>query len=326
MKTNRIIIIFVCVVLAFFTLGATDVIHMANAVTGEGNAEGRMIGVFVTTQPLDLFDIEGYFNDNAEKILSDGEIGESIIEKYQDRLYATLVEKSYTNEETGETKVIQEYVFEGVEGISYFSALYTDDVSTYRGSSGDDAISDGKVAISSTDEGESVSLEGTIYASTTGGPNAFYYNPVYQTAQGEVYVMTGQGMSYGGEITDGMSGYYELKQETSTTSDNESETISSYVKIGVSFMAAPKSVKLIQLDGESNVLSREEYAPGKLPDSLTVEPNTEYIVVETSSGGTGFSETIVRELYQPGDESLFAFYCRDDGILIKQHCSIGWKD
>lgn len=118
MKTNRIIIIFVCVVLAFFTLGATDVIHMANAVTGD--AEGRMIGVFVTTEPLDLFDIEGYFNDNAEKILSGGEISESISEKYQDRLYATLVEKSYTNEETGEIAVIKEYVFEGARASATF--------------------------------------------------------------------------------------------------------------------------------------------------------------------------------------------------------------
>ncbi len=328
MKTKKIMIIFTCVLLACFALGAADVLKLADTSTSEENTndKDRLIGVFVTTEHLDLFDIEGYFNDHANQILSGGEISESESAEYEGRLYATLIEKPYTNEQTGETTMTMEYVFEGVEGISYYCALFSDEAGSYHGASGDEAISDGHTAINSTDAGDSISLEGTIYVSTIGGPSAFYYNPVYQTPQGEVYAVTGQGMSYGGDITAGMSGSQELKDEMSTTTGDETETVSSNVKTTVCFMDAPTGVTVIQLNRESKVLAADEYAPGTLPETLTVEPDTEYIVVETHTTGADRSETTMREMFQPGDDSLFAFYCRDDGICIKQYCGIKWND
>ena len=324
MKTKKIIIIFVCIMLVFFTLGMTEVLHMSNTKMDEENINDRLIGVFITTDYLDLFDAEGYFNDNAEKIFSGGEINENMSNKYQGKLYATLVKKPATGVDTSEIQMRQEYIFEGIEGITFFSALYTDDAGTYRGSSGGNAISDGKIAISSTDEGDRISLEGIIYASTTGGANSFYYNPVYQTGNGEVFTTSGQGMSFDGESNEGMSGSQAFTEETSTASDNETTTVSSYVSVTISFMDEPERVRLIQLDSESKVLSQEEYMPGKLPDRLTVDSGTEYIIVETESNGTDPNGNITRELYQPGDESLFAFYCREDGICVKQDCNITW--
>jgi hypothetical protein len=325
MKTNKIIIIFVCIMLVFFTLGMTEVLHMSTTKMDEENINDRLIGVFITTEHLDLFDAEGYFNNNPEKIRSGGEISENVSNMYQGKLYATLVEKPLTNVDTGEIQMPHKYIFEGMEGISYYYALYTDDAGTYHGSSSDNAISDGKIAISSTDEGDSASLEGTIYASTTGGANSFYYNPVYQTGNGEVYTTSGQGMSFGGESTEGMSGSQAFTEETSTTSGNETKTIRSYINVTISFMDEPERVRLIQLDSESKVLSQEEYMPGKLPDRLTVDAGTEYIIVETESNGTNPNGNITRELYQPDDESLFAFYCREDGICVKQDCNITWE-
>ena len=325
MKVKKIMILFVCIILVFFTLGVTDVLQMVNTAKEEDNTKDRLIGVFITTEFLDLFDADGYFNDNAEKIFSGGVISENESKKYQGKLYATLVEEPSTSVETGEVHMTQKYVFKGVEGFSYFSALYTDDISTYHGSSGDEAISDGHVAVSATDEGESISLEGTIYVSTTGNANTFYYNPVYQTAQGEVYAISGQGMSYGGEITTGMSGSQSFKEEISTTSGNEAETISSNITVSISFMDEPERVTIIQFDSENNVLSREEYNAGKLPDHLTVDSGTEYIIVETESSAVDPNKAIIRELYQSDNESLFAFYCRDDGICVKKYCYITWN-
>lgn len=326
MKTKMIIIILACVLLACFTLGVTDVVRMANTAMGEEHVKDRLIGVFVTTEYLDLFDADGYFNDHANSILSGGEISEAESAEYQGKRYATLSEKSYTSEETGKTFTTKEYAFEGLEGFSYFSALYTDGTSTYQGGSGDEAISDGHIAINSTDAGDSISLEGTIYISATGGPTLFYYNPVYQTAQGDVYTMAGQGMSYGDEITSGMSGSHEMKEETTATFADKTESIGSTIKVTVCFMDEPKSVTLVQFDSENNVLSRKEYMPGKLPDRLTAESGAEYIIVETVSSNTELKDTITRELYQLGDETLFAFYCRDDGICVKQYCGIDWND
>ena len=328
MKTNKIILIFVCVLLAAFVLGVTDVAHMADTETGEeiANSNDRLIGVFITTEHLNLFDMESYINDHANEILSGGEIGASESAAYEGRLYASHVEKSYTSEDTGETTKIKEYAFDGVNGISYYCALISNKAGNYHSNSGDEAICDGNIAIKSTDAGDSVSLEGTIYVSTNGGSAAFYFNPIYQTAQGEVYTVTGQGMSHGGESSEGMSSSHEIKEETSSTMGDETESVVSSVKTTISFIDPPTGVTVIQLNSESQVLSRETYTPGELPDKLTVEPGVDYIVVEIHASGMNGTETTTREIFQPGDDTLCAFYCRIDGICVKQYCSIEWND
>ena len=150
-----------------------------------------LIGVFITTEYLDLFDFESYFQDNADKVLSGGEISSSDSAPYEGKLYAILVDDPYTNPETGETVTTKKYVFDGIEGIAYFSARYTDEESgmQYWGTGGDDAISDAHTGLHSTDAGDSIEMKGTIYVSTSKGSNVFYYNPVYQTVTGEVYAI-----------------------------------------------------------------------------------------------------------------------------------------
>lgn len=328
MKANRLIIIFSCVLLACFALGVTDVIKLAGApASGESTAvKDRLIGVFITKAPLDLFDMESYFNDHANEILSGSEISKAESAAYEGRLYATLVEKPYTSEDTGKTSVVKEYAFEGVEGISYYCALFSDEAGSYHGASGDEAIADGHTAINATDAGDSISLEGTIYVSTSSRLTSFYYNPIYQTPQGQVYAAAGQGVSYGGDLIARMSGTQELKEEMSTTVGDETEMVSSNIKMTMCYMDAPTGVTVIQFDGESKVLSNEAYAPGELPETLSVASDAEYIVVETRTIGTDRTETITRELFQPDDTSLFAFYCREDGICVKQYCRIAWRN
>ena len=41
---------------------------------GQETGRDRLIGCFITTEHLDLFDFEAYFNDNAHKLVSGGEI------------------------------------------------------------------------------------------------------------------------------------------------------------------------------------------------------------------------------------------------------------
>lgn len=324
MKNSRIIAIFACVMLAIFILGLTDVLHMAELETGEETEKDRLIGVFITKEHLDLFDAEGYFRDYADQILAGGKLDEREQEKYQGRLYATLVESRYTSEESGEARSIQEYVFEGIDGICYFIAKYADEAGSYHGSSGDEAISDGHVEIFSTDEGDNISLEGTIYLSAAKGPATFYYNPVYQTGQGDVYTVTGAGMSYGDGISFGMSGSWEIKEESTSAVADETSAAASRVKITVCYIDTPERLAVIQFNEDGQVLSREEYLCGELPESLRVEPGTEYLVVETRSKDSNAGESITRELFQPEDEGISAFYCRSDGICVKQFCSVDW--
>ena len=326
MKVKKIIILFVCIMLAAFAFGVTGILHLVNTSVDETASTDRLIGVLITREYLDLFDSEQFFNDNFHMLASGGEISESESAKYQGRLYAALVETSDTNDETGETEGRKEYVFEGIDGICYFAPQVTDSFGTYWSSSGDNAISDGSININSTDEGESVSLEGTIYVSTRGNAGNFYFNPVYQTPTGEVYAVSGNGISYGDNSVSGMSMSYEVKEDQSSTIGDLTTSSGSEIKVTICYMDEPEKVSILQFGEENELLSQIEYDPDGLPDTLQVQSGTQYIIVETTTSSQGQMIDITREIYQPEDETLFAFSDRDDGICVKQWCEIDWDD
>lgn len=328
MKNKIGMIILACVLAVSFVLGATGAVTFATDEptdnTGDASKD-RLIGVFITTEYLDLFDSESYVKDNADKVLSGGELGSSDSAQYQGKLYAILVDKPYTDPETGETATTKKFVFDGIEGISYFAARYTDENGTqYLGAGDDDAISDAHTGLHYTDAGDGIDMKGTIYVSVSKGSDVFYYNPVYQTASGEVYLVSGQGVSCGGELSAGMSGSQALKEEQTVTIDGKSETVSSSIEVSICFMDTPIGTSILQFDRDGSIVAREDYAAGALPAEITASPDTEYIIAETHMSSADGKETVTRELFRQDDESLYAFFCREDGICIKQYCSIAW--
>lgn len=328
MKNKIGMIILACVLAVSFVLGATGAVTFAKdePTDNTGNAsKDRLIGVFITTEYLDLFDSESYVKDKADKVLSGGEIGSSDSSRYQGRLYAKLVDEPYTDPETGETATTKKFVFDGIEGISYFAARYTDESGTqYLGAGDDDAISDAHTGLHYTDAGDGIDMKGTIYVSASKGSDVFYCNPVYQTASGEVYLVSGQGVSYGGELSAGMSGSQALKEEQTVTIDGKSETVSSSIEVSICFMDTPIGTSILQFDRDGSLVAREDHAAGALPAEITASPETEYIIAETRMSSADGKETVTRELFRQDDESLYAFSCREDGICIKQYCSIAW--
>lgn len=329
MKNKLGIIILACVLVAVFILGVTGAVAFAQdepSDNSEGASKDRLIGVFITTEYLDLFDFESFVQDNANKVLSGGEISSSDSAPYQGKLYATLVDDVHTDPETGETITTKEFVFDGVEGISYFRAKHTDASGTeYWSAGGDDAISDAHTGLHFTDAGDSIEMKGTIFVSASKGSNVFYYNPVYQTATGEVYLMSGQGMSHGGELATGMSGSHALKEEQTITIDGKSQTIRSSIEISTCFMDTPVSTTILQYDKDGSIVFKEDYAAGELPFKIITSSDAEYIIVEAHMKSRDGKETVARELFQPDDQNLFAFSCREDGICIKQYCSVDWN-
>lgn len=325
MKAKNIIIIIACIVLAAFALGATGTIHLVSASENETTSSDKLIGVLITREPLDLFDNERFLTDNIDKLVKGKEISESERAKYQGRIYAALVETGHTNEETGETGGRKEYVFEGVDGICYFAPQITDQFGTYWSSSGDSAISDGNINFNSTDVGESITLEGTIYVSTGEKTGKFYFNPVYQASTGEVYAVSGNGM-FSDNNTAGMSMSHEIKEEQSSTIGDLTTSSGSRIKITISYIDEPAKVSILQFDSENKLLSQMDCEPDKLPNTLQPQPGTQYIIVETTTFSQDQTINISRTLYQSQDETLFVFSCRDDGICVKQWCEINWSE
>lgn len=316
MKRKTIILLVVCVLLALFVLGITGVLRMGNGDADGETEQDRLIGMLVTREPLDLFDYEGYFSKNADKLLAGREISREDSAAYQGRLYASPVER-----ETGSERYT-EYVFDNVEGYALYSAFSGNGVDGINYTSGDEAISDSKTHLSYTDGGKCIELEGTIYVTTENGPKKFHFNPVYQTAAGELYALAGQGIVFSGDLGEGMSHSICMKEEQKYSTDTvpEPENMTNEIKLTVTYILPPEKLVLIQLDRQNNIISQEEYAPGKLPEKLEPEPGTEYIVLASVN-----SQGTERELFQRDDEYLDAFFCREDGICVKTSTELIWS-
>lgn len=323
MKRN-IIISCVLVLALAFVFGLTG-FSLAQPGAAEPMEKDRLVGVFVTTEYLDLFDFESYLNDNIGRMAAGGNItidGDDA--RYQGRLYATLKDRSMKNEETGDAITTQDYVFEGVEGISYFCYTITDKNGTYSSVSGGDALSDGHTNVSTTDNGEDISLDATIYVAPTAGKSTFYMNPVYQSADGRVYAISGGGISFDGGGSEGATCSQTLGATTTVMENGETKTCSISAKINISVTYPSQRIFVLQFDTDGMILSRDEYVPGALPETITPEQGCSYIVLETYKISPDQSETVARTLYQAGDDGLESFYCREDGICVKQRTKLNW--
>lgn len=149
---------FFAIALTLFTVISLACCRLAIEDMGEDAGVERLMGVFITTEYLDLFDHEGYLNDNLKnasggEIIMDGSTG-----KYEGRMYAEKKKRALKSEETGEETIASEYVFDAAEGLSFF--VYEEEGSL--SSSSAETVSDGNISIHDGDKEQKISLECTV--------------------------------------------------------------------------------------------------------------------------------------------------------------------
>ena len=303
--------------------------QLAKESAGADTNEDRLIGVLITTEYLDLFDSEGFLNDNFNsfqggEITADG----SNTQKYQGRLYAVLVPRTLTSEETGETTVTLEYIFEGIEGIAYCVPRIqaTEEENSYIATMSAPAISDGHTSIFVGDDENSVSLDGTIYVVPSNISHTYYFNPVYQSIDGSVYAVTGSGFMMNSDLYSEGSVYsHTLDAVTSITENGETKKDSISIKISISVMFAPDEIAILQMGSDNAVISQTEYEPEEMPTTLTLETGTAYFIVETHKRDNTGTMIISREIYGSDVENIETFFVQADGVCVKHWTQMIWE-
>lgn len=270
----------------------------------------RLIGIFVTSQSLHVTDWQDDSGVN------------------QSRLYAQLTTKELIGE-AGEKVEMQEYEFTDVEGIPYFAANMpeTVDQEGFISSSSDEAISDGHMSLHLGDDGDRTELKGTIYLSPQSAYQTQFVNPVYQSNDGRVYVMTGTG---GGHVIRGDDGEraaltQSLTETTAATENGNTKTKEIAIHISFSTIWSPRHIVVLQMDDNSNVVDRAEYIAGDMPASITLQQGVQYIVVETHKNDNDGKEFVSRALFAREDETLDTFFCREDSICVKKWTALIWE-
>lgn len=283
-----------------------------------------MIGVFITREFPDLFDMDRYIHDHASEFADGGEIQISPDARYEGKLYAS-VDKS-----KGDDPYDWEVSFGDLEGISMFTPFWpSENGEPYRGIVCTEEISDPDFRYNVTDDGEENIVSGKIriLAETTDGSQVYYANPVYQTETGEIYVTRGNGFSSTEGASEGVKFSSAFSGETTVMENGTAKTEKSSVTVEYEVMNRPVRFTFCQMDQEHQVVKEENYLPEAVPERIHAEKGTEYIVVEMEKKGADGEKAVSREIYDRGSEEavrLTTFRARKDGIVVRQETEVVW--
>lgn len=320
MKNKSLLISVVCVMAVIFLCGCSLAVPGAGAEDGD-----RLIGVFITADYLDLFDMDGYVDDHVSDFVKGGQVIVEKSQKYEGRLYAKI------DKSRGEHSYDWEISFGDVEGINMFQPLWTDENGEkYHASVCSEGVSDVHMDLNVTDDGENNKISGTIYmVSGKADKNvACYANPVYQTAEGDIYAVSGQGFSIGGETAEGQNFSETWDEDVTVTENGKKKTEKNSVTVSYAVMNRPVQITIYQMDREHQIIKQKSYEPEEVPEELLAKRGTEYILVETEKEAPSGNTIVSREVYtcDPGEKTdVETYYALDNGVVAKRATEIRWS-
>ncbi len=303
MKTKKYIIILACCILAAaFILGITGVINLSTGIQVKNS--DRLIGFLITPGSLDQ---------------DDSQLTQAADYHYP----ATRVEKQGTIEVDGEEEPYLDvnYVFEGIDGIPFMLTDTTGEDGVNSSTTiSDGGVSDVQVYHSQTDDNiTEESLTGILYLARGKDDYLFFFNPVYQTADGDVYaVRAASGMAPSLGLCSSVSTH--KTQDLSWTEGIKTFTRSMRVEVKMLLADKPVKVSIYQYNADHELIHSDEYDPLSVPETFSPRPVAEYIVIETETKGGD----PVREICGKKDESFTVKLAREDGICVAEGHEIIW--
>lgn len=322
MQKGKAIVWYMIVILIVGLLGGCSLAKEDAGGEQKENSD-RLVGIFLTTEYLDLFDMDAYLNDHLDEIVDGGNIIAENEAKYNGRIYGTVEKHGTTEAKDCENWEIH---FDDLEGIAFFYSEWQEEgQEPFSMLMIGDEICDVTQHLNVTDVGESVYLTGTMYALVKENvENAgFYMNPVYMTTDGEYYVTAGMGHYQGGII--GGSYTAKLEEEATITENGEKQVWGGAVELTVELLASkPEEIHLHYMDESLKILQTETVKPGEIPTQLRAGKDIACIVAET----VWEDGSVTRELVEKHtDEASYieTFYKVSEIALGKMDTEIVWE-
>jgi hypothetical protein len=297
-------------------------VSLAVPDAGEPQTPDRLIGVLITTEDLSVYAEDADWLEDAT-FSSLAELERALAE-HETRVYASLENQPLISEQTGEKVDHYQYVFPEELGYYIFSANVNGDGEGYPVThTSNHGISEASFGVDSHMVNNKhavagITISGKLYI-TPGPETGFNYNPVYQADDGQVYARPGSSFGEPDESalgSLGSMGYDETS--TTTTSDGEEIEYSGSVRVEMVLTARPESYTLTQMDAANNVLQEQEYLPQTLPESVSLLPETAYIIVATHSRGIGGEAVTERQLVDAKAESFSVLRAEENRVCLSQ--------
>ena len=250
---------------------------------GEPADADRLVGVYITENYIDSFDFEAYVQDNASSLSGGGEISREDAAKYTRRIYAEITD--------GKTSF-------PIEGIAFIAARYEKDGESCTGSDYGDKLADVHLSINVSDDMETTVLTGKLFADSGAGHMSAYCNPVYQQADGRVYLVPGEGVSANmGSMTHSLS-------ESCESAKKGERGYGMDITLEVEGRRPPEKLAVLLYSAEGALLSRTEYAPEEMPEEISAA-GAAWAVFEDYTADYSGEPQVIRQLIAAGSDEGF---------------------
>ena len=285
----------------------------------ESASGDQLVGVYITTEYLDLMDMDAYLNDHLNEVANGGNIvvEEGDARAYQERVYAVDVSEDPQH---------PDYRFPGIKGVPVYSVPVPEpDGDGYCWTPGRAPEVWQYNAYTAKDGMDDVVITAELYVSADEAHHEFYANPMYRTAEGEVYLVGSTGIS--GDMGEAGTSMSQTVEETNTmTINGETTQQRCEVKVTITSVYPVEKTVLIQMDGNNRVIASQEFLPGQVPAEFTPKENTAYLVVETHRQSKSGDQTVDRELFDREDTSFTTYQEGEDGFFCRIDTVIHWPD
>lgn len=255
---------------------------------GEPSETDRLVGVYITESYIDTFDFEAYFQDNASSLSGGGEISREDTEKYSQRIYAEVVD--------GKTSF-------PIVGVPLIAARYEKDGESYTGSDCGDKLADVHLSINNSDDMVTTVLTGEIFTDSGSGRVTAYCNPVYQQADGRIYLVPGEGMT----ADSGGSMVFSLSDSRESAVEGEQGYGMEITLTATGRYPSDKlAVLLYSADGE--LMGRTEYAPEDMPEEIAAGGAAWAVFEDYTRDFLGEPQVIRRLIAAGSDEGFLSLH------------------
>lgn len=266
---------------------------------GEMDAEkGTLCGVFITLEYLDTMITE----ETIELPLGwNGDMNDIVFP--ETRIWATRHEGD---------DGFPDFTFDGIDGFRYFvvTVIPTGGTERCTGSVSDGLIQDSHLSYSDNN----ISMSGTIYFDVHLSDFVIYPNPVYQTQDGEVYMVPGTGTGFN-TMGEGDNVTVTLSETTAQTVDGVETSRTMDVEIKAQSLNTNQKIVLKQMDENDQVIAQTEITQDDIPESLKVLADTAYMILEEHSVDYEGKAVVKRTLIRPDEIYFSARFTGDNGIV-----------
>lgn len=320
MKNRTIAFLFALLLLCSGGISAVVTLAKEDIQATKELSKDRLIGVYVTTEYVSLMDMEKFIDENFDTLMSGNHVlSPEDTAGYTEKLYAVEKTEDAISPLTGETYTTHDLIFPGIDGFGSYCYKAEENGSPVNISGGLGAICDRRFHFKTTDHGEEFALEGTIYTCDS-FDNALYFNPIYQSADGSIYLLPGTGIHHGGI---GLSSFKLSEEETA---ESNGETVTAYrsdITINIENVLPPEMITVLQFSADNIIISQTKYTQDTLPQTIVPLENAEYILIECYPGNK--DGEVARELYSKTDTALDIFVHWKDGICEKKSVQLEWN-